>query len=88
MKNILLLLLAGLLLAGISFIFWKFTLKDFLYYRGNYNRAKYCTDPRTSYAQKALDSLLADAPPPMMGVIATQAYGCQLPQETFDYGDE
>lgn len=61
------------------------TAENTLYYRGNYNRAKYCTDPRTSYAQQAIDSLLANKPPPMMGVTATQSYGCQLPQKTFIY---
>lgn len=29
-----------------------------LYYRGNYNRARYCTDKKRNYAQQALDSLL------------------------------
>ena len=29
-----------------------------LYYRGNYNRSRYCTDEKSNYAQMAIDSLL------------------------------
>jgi hypothetical protein len=50
-----------------------------LYYRGNYNKARYCTDPRSNYAQMAMDSLLAAKPAPVFVELATQAYGCELP---------
>jgi peroxiredoxin len=53
--------------------------KQQLYYRGNYNRARYCTDPASNFAQMALDSLLANRPAPVFQEIATQAYGCELP---------
>jgi hypothetical protein len=50
-----------------------------LYYRGNYNRARYCDDRRTEFARIALDALLAgDALPPLPPE-ATNAYGCALP---------
>jgi hypothetical protein len=50
-----------------------------LYYRGNYNLARYCTDARSEFARLAIEHLLAgdasyDAP-----VQARVAYGCPLP---------
>lgn len=50
-----------------------------LFYRGNYNRARYCTAQATNYAELALLSLINDARPPVFDVFATQSYGCQLP---------
>jgi hypothetical protein len=50
-----------------------------LYYRGNYNRARYCTDKNSNFTQMALDSLLAGNPPPVFNISATRAYGCELP---------
>lgn len=52
-----------------------------LYYRGNYNKSRYCTTPYSNFAQMALDSLLAGTPSPTFGEIATTAYGCELPSE-------
>ncbi len=54
--------------------------KSQLYYRGNYNRARYCTDRKSNYAQMVIDSLLAQKTAPDFGLNATQAYGCGLPQ--------
>lgn len=51
-----------------------------LYYRGNYNKARFCTQAKTSFAQLAISSLLADMPAPQFGPLASVAYGCQLPQ--------
>jgi hypothetical protein len=52
-----------------------------LYYRGNYNQARYCTNPETFYAKMAIDSLingeLYTIPNP-----AFIAYGCSLEQHT------
>ncbi|HEY4148631.1 MAG TPA: hypothetical protein VGM41_06875 [Chitinophagaceae bacterium] len=53
-----------------------------LYYRGNYNRSRYCTDGRSNYAQMALDSLLSHKHPPVFDRLAITAYGCQLPNCT------
>jgi hypothetical protein len=53
-----------------------------LYYRGNYNKSRYCTDKATNYAEFAIDSLLnghADLKP---GLAALTSYGCQLPNCT------
>jgi len=48
-----------------------------LYYRGNYNRGRYCTDEKTSYAKIALEGLLQGFDRPF-SPIALKAYGCQL----------
>jgi hypothetical protein len=50
-----------------------------LYYRGNYNKTRYCTDEKTSYAKIALDNLLADHKSFQFDRLALQAYGCTLP---------
>ena len=53
-----------------------------MYYRGNYNRSRYCTDKKTNYAQLALDSLLHQNFNPVFDPYALRAYGCQLPKCT------
>jgi AhpC/TSA family protein len=53
-----------------------------LYYRGNYNRSRYCTDQKTNYAQMALDALLNNDRHIIFNQYALQAYGCQLPNCT------
>ena len=55
------------------------TAQSQLYFRGNYNRARYCTDRGTSYAELAIKALQRGAPPPYFAELATQSYGCQLP---------
>ncbi|MFC5412264.1 thioredoxin fold domain-containing protein [Larkinella bovis] len=50
-----------------------------LYYRGNYNRSRYCTDEKTSYAKRALNELLQRNSVPVFDRIALTAYGCSLP---------
>jgi hypothetical protein len=50
-----------------------------LYYRGNYNRTRYCTDKKSNYAQQALDSLLSDKDRVTFNQFALKAYGCELP---------
>jgi peroxiredoxin len=53
-----------------------------IYYRGNYNKSRYCTNKNSNFAQMAIDSLLAGNTPPVFIEIATQAYGCELPDTT------
>jgi hypothetical protein len=53
-----------------------------LYYRGNYNRNRYCTDPKSNYAQMALDGLIHNKYNLSFNQSALQAYGCQLPSCT------
>lgn len=55
---------------------------DKLYYRGNYNRSRYCADPGTSYAQMAIDSLLNNRVNLITEKAALQSYGCTLPNCT------
>jgi len=50
-----------------------------LYYRGNYNKSRYCTDKNSYYAQMAIDSLLTNNLNPTFTKYALEAYGCALP---------
>lgn len=50
-----------------------------LVYRGNYNRSRYCTDPKTNYAQLALRQLLLNQSERIYDVQALTAYGCGIP---------
>jgi len=52
-----------------------------LWYRGNYNRSRYCTDKKTEYAKAALDALLQHENI-IYEPLAVTAYGCQLPKCT------
>jgi hypothetical protein len=51
-----------------------------LFYRGNYNTSRYCTNQKTQFAKIAIDSLLHNHRPPHF-VNLTPAYGCQLPSD-------
>ena len=53
-----------------------------LYYRGNYNSSRYCTDEKTSYAKIALEGLLLNHQKISFNQLALRAYGCRLPQCT------
>jgi hypothetical protein len=53
--------------------------KSKLFFRGNYNKSRYCSDPKTNYAQIALDSLLLQKYELNLDRAAFQAYGCELP---------
>lgn len=53
-----------------------------LFYRGNYNRTRYCADPKSEYARMALDSLLDHHFHIAFDQFALKAYGCQLPSCT------
>ncbi|MEL6673235.1 MAG: AhpC/TSA family protein [Bacteroidota bacterium] len=55
-----------------------------LYFRGNYNRARFCTYPGTNFAEISLQMLLRQKPAPNWGSLATQAYGCQFPVHQSD----
>jgi hypothetical protein len=50
-----------------------------LYYRGNYNSSRYCTDEKTSYAKIAITGLLHDHTRLIFSQLALKAYGCRLP---------
>ena len=53
-----------------------------LYYRGNYNKSRYCTAKATNFAELALVALLNQQPSPQFGLIATQSYGCEWGKES------
>jgi len=53
-----------------------------LYYRGNYNKSRYCTDKNSNYAQMALDALLHRRPAMGFDQRALKIYGCQAPKCT------
>lgn len=50
-----------------------------LYFRGNYNRSRYCTNKDSNFVQMALDSLVAKKEPPIFDQLATNSYGCSIP---------
>lgn len=50
-----------------------------LYYRGNYNASRYCTDEKTSYAKIALAGLLDGPSVTVYDDLAFKSYGCTLP---------
>lgn len=50
-----------------------------LYYRGNYNRSRYCTDEKTNYAKMAINGLLSDHARLTFDRLALRSYGCSLP---------
>jgi len=53
-----------------------------LYYKGNYNQSRYCTNPETNFARIAVEELLNNSLTPQFGSIATKAYGCDLNKTT------
>lgn len=53
--------------------------KKELYYRGNYNKSRYCTDKKTSYASIALTNILHKKTTLRLDQYALKAYGCTLP---------
>ncbi|MCX2481430.1 redoxin domain-containing protein [Pedobacter sp. MC2016-15] len=55
------------------------TAEKKLYYRGNYNKSRYCTDKKTSYANIALMNILHKNTTLRLDQYALKAYGCTLP---------
>ena len=53
-----------------------------LFYRGNYNKSRYCSDKKSEYARQALDNLLHNNAAIVSDLFALKAYGCSLPQCT------
>jgi len=51
-----------------------------LYYRGNYNKSRYCTDRNSNFAEMAIDSLLNRSAQPLFNQLALTSYGCVLPE--------
>ncbi|MEM9341038.1 MAG: AhpC/TSA family protein [Bacteroidota bacterium] len=55
---------------------------DQIYYRGNYNQARYCTNPQTNFAKIAIDSMLRGSEY-LFPSSAFTAYGCSLNRKTY-----
>jgi hypothetical protein len=53
-----------------------------LFFRGNYNKSRYCSDTRTEYARMAIDKILHNNAAIIFDQFALKAYGCQLPKCT------
>lgn len=56
-----------------------------LFYRGNYNSARYCTTRASNFAELSLIAFLNHQPSPMFGLAATQSYGCELQQAGVEF---
>ncbi|MBL7856465.1 MAG: hypothetical protein JNM57_02160 [Cyclobacteriaceae bacterium] len=52
-----------------------------LFYRGNYNKSRYCTLKESNFAELALTAFVNGEQLPAFSPLATQAYGCELPAE-------
>jgi hypothetical protein len=58
------------------------TQDNVLYFRGNYNKSRYCTSQASNYAELALLSFIHNAQPPVFDVAASLSYGCELSDQT------
>lgn len=50
-----------------------------IYYKGNYNINRYCTQAESAFAAQSLHSLLQNKAPKDYGLLASTPYGCVLP---------
>ncbi len=50
-----------------------------IFYKGNYNVSRYCTQKKTSFAALAIESISKNKKLPKFGKEATTPYGCLLP---------
>jgi hypothetical protein len=56
-----------------------------LFYRGNYNSARYCTTRASNFAELSLIALINDQAAPAFGLMATQSYGCELEGDNIEF---
>jgi peroxiredoxin len=52
-----------------------------LFYRGNYNKSRYCTSKESNYVDISIDSLLNNKKYPVFDKLASIPYGCEIPQK-------
>jgi peroxiredoxin len=50
-----------------------------IFYRGNYNRARFCVSKNTKFAELALEALINNKACPVFPEVALISYGCELP---------
>ena len=55
---------------------------DTIFYKGNYNRARFCLSKNTKFAELALTALLSNKTLPDFPAVAGIAYGCELPSNS------
>lgn len=55
-----------------------------LYYRGNYNKSRYCSVKSSEFARLSLESLLRKDKLPELPLVARVAYGCELPSQSLE----
>ncbi len=53
-----------------------------IFYKGNYNRARFCLSRNTKFAEIALQAMVNNEPAPEFPEVALVAYGCELPSNT------
>ncbi len=53
--------------------------KNQLFYKGNYNKARFCLTKNTKFAEMAVKALINNEKLPIFPEVATLAYGCELP---------
>lgn len=53
-----------------------------IFFKGNYNKARFCTATKTKYASIAIEALLNGTPLPDFPQLAFIAYGCELPSHS------
>lgn len=53
-----------------------------IFYSGNYNKTRYCSDEKTNYAEHALQAMLGDSAAIVLKRSASVIYGCSLPKCT------
>ncbi len=55
-----------------------------IYYKGNYNISRYCTDKNTEFARIALENIIQNKKLPYFSPIAEKSYGCILPSDELE----
>ncbi|QCK14207.1 TlpA family protein disulfide reductase [Mangrovivirga cuniculi] len=50
-----------------------------VFYKGNYNKARFCTSKNTRFAELAVEAMLTNKKPPHFPELAYISYGCELP---------
>jgi len=56
-----------------------------IFYKGNYNKARFCNSRKTAFADLAITSLLSNQQLPRFEQQASMPYGCSLPSDDTSY---
>jgi hypothetical protein len=55
-----------------------------IYFKGNYNLSRYCTNKETEFARIALENIIQNKKLPQFLNISIESYGCTLPSEEIE----